>query len=389
MSQSQPNQQNKRPNNPRPKRPPLTHFLCVPLVNDVSLPQIESSIASFKAVLSSASSTASRQEHDPTQQQPRPVVPHDAIRPVGTLHLTLGVMSLPTPERLEEALQFFQSLDLRALFREANEIAKQKQLHAKTRNDSPLRNESTNEDAQETGLAATEADSVEPLSISLEGMHALQSLSSARILHAAPVDLTSRLYPFCRALRDKFVEGGFIQKENRPLLLHVTIVNMIYSRGGARSRSNYGKGKKGHGARPQTFDARDIVAHYRNYYQDSDRTIPKSSGGSITRSQSESHEACSNEKDDGPTVSAQAEKAGADGGGRENDQVHSTSNTRPDYGYPFIWARDIPIDTVTICEMGAKKLDPTGDESGMNARLGQKYAVVAERSLHSKTTGEP
>jgi activating signal cointegrator complex subunit 1 len=35
--------------------------------------------------------------------------------------------------------------------------------------------------------------------------------------------------------------------------------------------------------------------------------------------------------------------------------------------------------------MGAKKLDP--DDSGMNARLGEKYRVVAERSLDFTSSG--
>src|SRR5699024_5650336 len=47
--------------------------------------------------------------------------------------------------------------------------------------------------------------------------------------------------------------------------------------------------------------------------------------------------------------------------------------------YPFVWAKDFPLESVCICEMGAKKPNP--DEDGLNARLGEKYKVVAERSL--------
>ena len=48
-----------------------------------------------------------------------------------------------------------------------------------------------------------------PLLISLESLHALPSPRSASILYANPVDPSSRLYPFRR--RDRFLEAGFLQ----------------------------------------------------------------------------------------------------------------------------------------------------------------------------------
>lgn len=45
------------------------------------------------------------------------------------------------------------------------------------------------------------------------------------------------------------------------------------------------------------------------------------------------------------------------------------------------------MESVCICEMGAKKLNP--DEGGLNARLGEEYKVVAERSLSWDPSVQP
>jgi activating signal cointegrator complex subunit 1 len=50
--------------------------------------------------------------------------------------------------------------------------------------------------------------------------------------------------------------------------------------------------------------------------------------------------------------------------------------------YPFVWARNFHIEKVCICEMGAKAVG-NGDGDPLGARLGQKYRVVAEKSLPS------
>ncbi|CEL05354.1 hypothetical protein ASPCAL06472 [Aspergillus calidoustus] len=356
----------------KPKRPPLTHFLCLPLVNDVSLPQLECSLAAFKASIPQAPARSDLTEQQRRYQQPRPLIPDDAIRPVGTLHLTLGVMSLPTPERLNEALEFFQSLDLPSLLRAAGEIAAQKKLpEATTTNGTPI--DSATNTAEVLIKSSIDehsqcgSTSPEPFVISLESLHALPRARSATILHAAPVDPTSRLYPFCEALREKFQEAGFMQKEYqrgsatkpRSLLLHATIANTIYIRGRKRNTGGHGKGRR---PSQYTFDARDIVFHYRNFYLDSDRTVARSSA--VTTS--------GDNYTDRDGAESHSEDEGASAPPTSDDTYPS---------YPFIWARNLPIESVCICEMGAKKLDPDADENGMNARLKEKYAAVAERSL--------
>ncbi|KAL3464114.1 hypothetical protein BJX64DRAFT_286803 [Aspergillus heterothallicus] len=364
--------------NAKLKRPPLTHFLCLPLVNALSLPQLESSLATFKASIPYAPGRTDLPEQQRRHQQPRPLIPDEAIRPVGTLHLTLGVMSLPTPERLDEALEFFRSLDLSQMLRAAGAVAgitMQRRLPSVTDMKGSSSDGTIGVDVPAIPSiderSQDESVTPDPFTISLESLHALPRARSATILHAAPVDHSSRLYPFCEALREKFEEAGFMQKEYkkgsttkpRPLLLHATIANTIYIRGRKR---NAGGHKKDRRASQYTFDARDVVSHYRNFYLNDEGTILRSSGIvaqdqlGIVDEGTDMHDTESHSEED---LSAQP----------ASDDSRST--------YPFVWARDFPIEAVCICEMGAKSLNPIGDESGMNVRLGEKYTVVAERSL--------
>lgn len=504
--------QNFRPQARKEKKPQLTHFLCLPLVNSISLPQLESSLATFKAAIPVPPAAQREQSQNGGKEalvgQGRPLIPDGALRPVGTLHLTLGVMSLPTKERFAEALEFFQSLDLVAMIHEAGEKA-EKSKSGKKRSEEPISSlpESRGEfdPAQETaGSTATlpQKTTPQPFNISLESLHALPRARSATVLHAAPVDPTSRLYPFCEMLRDKFLEAGFLQGEYkeppqrqggrqeeaaegasqqdnennekgrkvgddnsvatkeqpaadkppsindapitsepstshlleelpvnlaeeqsqprppkpttkpihippkpklkpRPLLLHATVVNTIYIKGRQRGGDGKGgpKGKNERNAR-YTFDARDILDHYRDYYLDSHRTTPRSAAVAVGGNTPHGNEALpaedlsslrrasnAEELDDDPEQKKRKRSPSTlDGSGSGSDSDNTAT-----VKYPFVWAKDFPLESVCICEMGAKKLDPSEDpdENGLNIRLGEKYKVVAERSLNWDPSIQP
>lgn len=353
----------------REKQPTLTHFLCLPLVNSTSMSQLENSISAFKTAHVSDPETS--KFNDQTNPS-RLGLPSKAFRPLGTLHLTLGVMSLHTKERLEQAFSLLQSLDLAGLMDEAERVA----THSPHNGDQSKPPHTSQE-------SKTEMASTSPLSfnISLETLHALPRAKSATVLHASPIDPTGRLHPFCVMLRDKFIEAGLIQTEadkkpteenssnestqrapqtsqptppcgdapshrpallenldpytvamtrnpkSRPLLLHATLVNTIYVRG----RQNHRQKKANHKNSPKriTFDARNLV--------------PQST--------------------DNPSLAAS-----------------SPSASSPTY----VWARDIPLETICICEMGAKKLHSGSiDDHGLSERLGEQYLAVAQRSLSS------
>lgn len=433
MSSGKPNAstQPQRPRGQRRERQPaLTHFLCLPLVNDASLPQLEASITAFTAAYPPVpGADPSSTQHQTTDQDAlQAAIPQGAVRPVGTIHLTIGVLSLPTRERLNEALTFFQTLDLASLLREAERVAYElRQKSAWKRGPNP---------AEASSFSSTPFDSDQihrPLSVSLESLHALPRAKAATVLHASPVDPTGRLYPFCVMLRDKFIEAGFMLSEAknglpsekrdpeaveevqapqckdlnsddnplleelptlqpeagnvrapkvldpytaalarkpkpRPLLLHATLVNTIYVRGRKKFETG-GNGRNGrNGPRRLEFDARELLATYRNYYADETQTTPRVHMPSHSGSSMES--------------SSTSEFAGAEGEEVISNPGTSSAASRPQY--PFVWARDIPINSVTICEMGAKKLEVGGPgDRGLNARLGEEYTVIAERSLDS------
>lgn len=439
------------------KRPPLTHFLCLPLVNSTSLPQLEESLAAFKAAYPPAPVSAfssGRDQYTPEQNVSLGAIPEGALRPLGTLHLTLGVMSLPTKETLEEAMNFFRSLDLAALMHEAERVA----IHLRQKR------------SGRTASVETTHRTNQPLSISLESLHALPRAKAATVLHASPVDPTGRLYPFCVMLRDKFLEAGFMQPEARekppnqqnhvqqsepsslhsaskndeasaqtdpicedmevddkpllnelpsgiaeeiasdereqqqlktqsaldsgppkildpytaalarrpkprPLLLHATLVNTIYVKGRPRpQRVDTENTKRRRFSKPGRleFDARDLMAQYRDYYTDDARMTPRVQALPTHTSQSVEQDMSLRVRE-GPASSASSEEED----GHKRKHHSSTSSPR----YPFVWAKEIPIDSVCICEMGAKKLDVGAGDSGLNARLGEKYTVVARRSL--------
>ena len=76
----------------RPRSVPKTHFICLPLRS----PNFRSKVNAFNALLPSTIS--------PT-----------IIRPSGSLHFTVGVMSLTTPEDVDSAVNFLHSCRSEAL----------------------------------------------------------------------------------------------------------------------------------------------------------------------------------------------------------------------------------------------------------------------------------
>jgi activating signal cointegrator complex subunit 1 len=176
------------------------------------------------------------------------------------------------------------------------------------------------------------------------------------------VSIPKVLDPYAAALARK--------PKPRPLLLHATLVNTIYVRG-RRKFENGGNGKNGrNGSKRLEFDARGLLARYRNYYVDETQRTPRVDISAHSGSSIES--------------SSLSGSGVPEGDEAEIESSPDTSSATSHPQYPFVWARNIPINSVTICEMGAKKLEIGGpSDQGLNARLGEEYTVVAERSLDS------
>jgi activating signal cointegrator complex subunit 1 len=298
------------------KKPPLTHFLCVPLVTPESRPQLEASLKLFKDQVSPPAPEANQAIEKAEGNDSKdgdvvlPYVHSRSIRPVGTLHCTLGVMSLDQ-EKLTEAISLLQSIDIHAMFKTTTEQSKGASEASFTTHDST----SGKLASLEKPITPPTLDRPDrPFKVELKGLVSMHSAKSTSILYSSPADETGRLLPFCIALQNMFKDKGFIV-DDRPLKLHATIVNTIYVKGrkgqskGNAWASNQEPKAQGHGPNanaPLKIDATPILEKYED----------------------------------------------------------------------FVWAKDVMLDRVAICEMGAKKiLDETG-----NVR-DEEYTEVANFAL--------
>ncbi|XXG97026.1 hypothetical protein Hte_003320 [Hypoxylon texense] len=212
-----------------PGRPAPTHFLCLPLATEASRHQLSASLPAFAADVTSPESFA---------------IPEQAIRPIGTIHLTIGVMSFPKDEGLEKAVALLKTLVPRKI----------------------LANVKANATSAAGTDSARESDSMKEasgpppplLSVTLRGLRSMQpSASKVTSLYAPPADSEGTLLRFCENLRSTFQDAGLMTVENRPLLLHATIMNTIYVKGrnrqGAKRRERL------------TVDAREILDRYDDF----------------------------------------------------------------------------------------------------------------------------
>jgi activating signal cointegrator complex subunit 1 len=228
-----------------PRRAP-THFLCIPLVTASSRRQLGSSLSSFRADATSPDSFG---------------LPEQAIRPLGTLHLTLGVMSFPKEEQdnggLENAVALLKTLAPRQILAEAS-----------TRKVTSTGVSSTPQPPATDGDGNSGGGPL--LSLTLKGLHAMQAPSRASVLYAAPGDdEDGRLLGFCQDLRSRFLDAGLMTDDGRPLLLHATIVNTIYVKGRGGGRGGGRRGDK------LTVDARGILDRYGDFVWMQDVPVEK------------------------------------------------------------------------------------------------------------------
>ncbi|KAK4507146.1 hypothetical protein PRZ48_000880 [Zasmidium cellare] len=176
--------------------------------------------------------------------------PRTAIRPVGALHCTLGVMSL-TKDQLSQATSFLENLDVRSLL------------------------SGTVRDSATTSEQGTTDTSSARLVVDLKGLESMHAPEKTSILYSGPFDKSERLYPFCLAVQQLFQDKGFLVEDDRKLKLHATIVNTIYAKGKklpGRRASNQAQQNdsdaQGHGPNanaPLKLDARALLDEYQDF----------------------------------------------------------------------------------------------------------------------------
>jgi activating signal cointegrator complex subunit 1 len=275
-----------------PSKPFPTHFLCIPLVNTSSRVQLLQSLANFAADLAAQDGLG---------------IPQDAIRPVGTLHLTLGVCSFPKNEGLDSATDLLRSLRLRGILESARQqvaartlpgdiIPSAQEAYGKVYSQGAGESKPSRQDAE------GKEEAPQPLLVTLRGLASMQTPAKTSVLYAHPVDDRGVLQAFCEKLRGVFLDAGLMQDENRPLLLHATVLNTIYVKNPPGvSEGGGGKKKRGRRGEKLAFDARDIVDRYED----------------------------------------------------------------------TIWMRDFSVDRISLCRMGAKKVEVDGVQD-------EAYEAVAE-----------
>ncbi|PHH55721.1 hypothetical protein CFIMG_008521RA00001 [Ceratocystis fimbriata CBS 114723] len=207
-----------------PPRLRPTHFLCIPLVTPTSRPQLQRSLDTFRQHVTAT---------------PALGVPLDAIRPLGTLHLTLGVMDLKTDANtLGRACEVLSGLRPRALLAAAHA-----ELHG-------------------SSTPVAEGDgSPPPLVVSLTDLKPMHTVTSTSVLYAQPTDPHGVLQLFCLKIRQAFVDAGLMVLGSQPeLRLHATVVNTVYMPGQSR-----GHGSQRNRSKRISLDARQAVESFGGF----------------------------------------------------------------------------------------------------------------------------
>lgn len=225
-----------------PRKPVLTHFLCLPLVTSASRPQWQ---ASLQKLDSDVASTPSLQN-----------LRFGACRPLGTLHLTFGLLSLETEERKRAACDLLQSPGVLS-------VAYRKIDSSQPADPTQTKSSEASVTEQQTLDLDPEAS---PFSTTLSGLHSMGSPSSTTVLYSLPEDPAARLHNLCTAIREVFKSANLLVHEDRPLLLHVTIINTIYNRPQShvdqKGESELDGSNQKSNRRPKRIDATELIEKY-------------------------------------------------------------------------------------------------------------------------------
>ncbi|KAF1944266.1 hypothetical protein EJ02DRAFT_104961 [Clathrospora elynae] len=320
-----------------PKKPPLTHFLCLPLVTDASRPQIQSGLEKLKQDLGKDG-----------------LVPTKAVRPVGTLHLTLGVMSLDDTQ-MGDAKQYLQALDLQSLLRDISlQNLAEEAAEAGT----------ISENLNAAGMPDTDA-----LTINLESLVPMQAPQKTSILYAEPKDTSQRLMPFAQALREQFTAKRFLVEDTRPLKLHATVINTIYAKSkGGRGRTKSNKLKDGLKHIEQKMSPHH---HGDSQAHDTDDGVPIA--GSV--------EDDTTAPPDPSTAESRANAGRSEGHGPDAESwMRFDARSLIEKYKGYVWAQDVRVDRVYMCKMGAQKMW-SGSRKGEGEVVDEQYEVVAEKRI--------
>lgn len=398
---------------PPKKRPPLTHFLCLPLTGcqgaaqwKASLRRITNDVVANCPVLTSTSTSTPNSIPASTVKDnggEESSIPVKAIRPLGTLHLTIGVMSLKGEGRVEGAVECLRELDLGGLLGDAKEGGPR---DVRGKDDGEGSRSACNSAMDPAGRATLSGDPTAkavnidvtsllrtdgakqhsetmtatdfpsapaqhdqnasfppPLTLSFTGLKSMQSPKSTSLLYAPPTDTTGRLYPFCQSLKDRFTAEGFMAEEERALKLHATILNTIYAGKVYLSKKLV-----------QGPDGRFGVAEVKKSDDGDESGDEHHEDEQVSRNPADGEELVEGRKER-TSVKAEVPK-GKKKGKKKKQVVKFDARDLIKRYVDFEWAKDVRIEKVAICEMGAKKMT---DEKG--EVVGEEYTEIASVPL--------
>ena len=227
--------------------------------------------------------------------------------------------------KLEKAIDVLKKLDVQQLLLDAAAATS-------TPNSAPTQPTQNSTESNNKIPAPPAPPPPTPLTINLKGLASMHDQPQTSILYIPPYDPTQRLYPFCLALQKIFTKEGILLPDDRDLKLHATIVNTVYA-----------KGRK----KPALKEEGRVE------------------GGSSSSGQSAPEEDRS--QFHGP-----------------NSNVSLKFDSRPllEAYKSFVWAEDVVLDRIAICEMGAKKKKKERvDGGGSVVGEEEEYTEVASVGL--------
>jgi activating signal cointegrator complex subunit 1 len=328
-----------------------------------------------------------------------------AMRPIGSLHLTLGVMSLTDPEVLKEVTGVLEGLDLRELWRDAQRPGQAdeqdrcseggteggKGAGAKRSVEKSLippslppdtlskTSETTTVTTTATASSLTRPISPPPLTssskakakspptphpsspsptpqprITLRGLSTFRSPSKATVLYAPPSDPTGTLQRFAEALHSGFKQ--FMVGEDRPLRLHATIVNTLHVPRGAIVAA--AKADRQARAATETGDEKAADEHGERNGQDG----AEAAGGGAEGS------------------SRGIDRKPRGGYARKHGRLTFDASPVIDRFRDTVWMADVPLERVAVMKMGAQTVRD-GEGRAVRGAWGEaeaEYVAVAE-----------
>ncbi|ETN44371.1 uncharacterized protein HMPREF1541_10551 [Cyphellophora europaea CBS 101466] len=293
--------------------PQPTHFLALPLVNAHALPQLSRSINHFQSVTTSppplkpsqlqardrarVAETPERDseeyrtgadgENNVAQGPGLKIIPAQAHRPAGTLHLTLGTMVLKEAADFQRALEVLKDINYAELLQQVAASVADVGSGAEVMFETTVQGSENQQGSSAAMDAGEEVASAlktltrpvsppppsaaitrditrpasppqpRPLQVSLIGLGTFPSAKKSRVFYAAPHDSSGRLQSFAEAVQRRFIDEGVVRAEPRPLTLHATVANLKYvkvQRQWKRGGSGSGGGRQG-----REVDAREVI----------------------------------------------------------------------------------------------------------------------------------